>query len=149
VDQIIKNRENFKPGCKEWINNIMCLCCGRSRRDEFFRKGRRKITLDLDLRTYIKSIRNTHILLNVLLNDRQRALLPYQKSKVLESGSSSESDDVALEPSVLRSDPSAEVYIKKFHAEKVKEMIANYQKNNVLSQVDCNLLFGITTKKKF
>ena len=38
----------------------------------------------------------------MLLDERQRTLLNYQKCKVIESGESSESDDQNLEPSVVR-----------------------------------------------
>ncbi len=65
IDSILNNRENFKPGCLEWFKNIVsalfCYCC-KTRRDEFFRKGRKKITLDLDLRSYIKTVKNTKLL---------------------------------------------------------------------------------------
>jgi hypothetical protein len=40
------------------------------RKDKLFKKGIRKIKLDLDLRTYIKSIRHIQILHKVLFTER-------------------------------------------------------------------------------
>ena len=72
--------------------------------DRQFQKGRRQVTLDLDLRTYIKSIRHVQILQNVLLTEKQRTLMNFQKAKVLEDGSTTGSDERFYEPAVkLRS----------------------------------------------
>ena len=63
------NRENFNIECSLWcgsyMRSIFCCCCRGShtasslaRRQNLFEKGRRAINLDLDLRTYLKNIRN-------------------------------------------------------------------------------------------
>jgi hypothetical protein len=46
-------------------------------------------------------------------------------------------------------DPSSDTYIRRFHKEKVNMMLQDYSKNNYLTSVDCALLYGLTTKKKF
>ena len=74
----------------------------KNRKDKIFNKGQGKISEDLDVRTYIKSVRNLKIMENVLLNENQRTLMNYQKAKVIESGSTSNSDDKCVEPAVLQ-----------------------------------------------
>jgi len=84
---------------KTWVGSRVkriFFCCKKDRGDKtmaLFEKGRKKINGDLDLRTYIKSVRHVQILQNVLLSEKQRSLLYFQKGKVIEFGSTSESDD--------------------------------------------------------
>ena len=60
VQHLILNRENFKvDGCTWLCFATFGCCCGEKRRNKLFEKGRRKVTEDLDLRTYLKSVRNT------------------------------------------------------------------------------------------
>lgn len=58
---MISSRLNFYPTVKDWLTSFLCYRpMGRS--DQFLRKGRRKIELDLDLRTYLKSVRDHKLL---------------------------------------------------------------------------------------
>ena len=151
---IIANRENFKVGVREWLYSLFVLgplkyVCKKKRKDDLFRKGQKKIQTDLDLRTYINSIRHIKILQSVLLNERQRMLLPFQKRKVIDSGSSSESDDFHLETAVSIKDPKAPKYLKRHWQEQIVSMLTNYSKHNYPNQTDCALLYGIATKMPF
>ena len=105
VNQIIHVRQNFLARWQDWVKATFApyifYCWKKERRDDHFKKGKRKIGLDLDLRTYLKSIRTLRLLENVLLNDRQRMLLAFQKQKVIQSGSSSESSDFHQEEAIL------------------------------------------------
>lgn len=148
VQQVILNRENLQIGFTEWMRNILCCCCA-SRNDKLFKKGRKKISIDLDLRTYIKAIRHVQIMQNVLLNERQRTLLNFQKSKVLESGSSSESDDFHTEPAIKLRELDGPAYLKKHHTDAINDMLANYTQDKQLSFTDQALLFGITSRIRY
>lgn len=86
---------------------------------------------------------------NVLLTERQRALLNFQKVKVLESGSSSESDDFHIEPSVKLREQDGPSYLKKHHTMTINDMLANYTSNGDLNFTDQALLFGLTTRIKY
>jgi hypothetical protein len=72
VEEMVNNRDNFSMG----VCGKLCSC-GDKRKVKIFNKGRRKITEDLDVRTYIKSVRNLKIMQNVLLTEHQRALMNY------------------------------------------------------------------------
>jgi len=150
VQQVILNRENFKVGYGEWIKNIMIsfgCCCPLDRKDKLFKKGIRKIKLDLDLRTYIKSIRHIQILHKVLFTERQRNLLNFQKAKVLESGSTSASEDFYYEPAIALRNPDTELYLKKHHADQINGMLKGYNKNSIQNDEDARLFFGIATNQ--
>ena len=47
---------------------------------------------------------------NVLLNENQRFLMNYQKAKVIESGSTSNSNDKCVEPAELQACDQTETY---------------------------------------
>jgi len=72
VQEMVANRDNFSMG----LCGKLCAC-GNKRKTKIFNKGRRKISEDLDIRTYIKSVRNLKIIQNVLLSEHQRTLLNY------------------------------------------------------------------------
>jgi len=123
VQQIVLNRDNFKFEFGVWLKhyykNLFCSCCGKgsSRTGQLFEKGRRKVRLDLDLRTYIKNIRNVQIMQNVLMSEKQRNLMNFQQAKVLESGSTSGSDDRHYEPSIALGKTKTKLYKKVFHTD--------------------------------
>jgi hypothetical protein len=63
LKQVLNQRQNFTPKFENWAFSICCSFLKPQRRsDQHFKKGRRKIALDLDLRTYIKSVRDQKIL---------------------------------------------------------------------------------------
>jgi len=79
VSDTIAKRENFQTQGYQWCCSKIFLCCSkRSNRDfRLFVKGQNRIDKDIDLRTYIKNIRNVQLLCNSLLNEKQRSLLHY------------------------------------------------------------------------
>jgi ribosomal protein S13 len=63
IQEIVLNRKNFQTSFMQWCcprSALFCGCCSDkySRSGQLFEKGRRKIERDLDLRTYIKSVRH-------------------------------------------------------------------------------------------
>ena len=82
----------------------------------------------------------------MLLSDRERALLNFQKAKVLESGSTSASDDWSYEPAVALRDPKTQVYLKKHHADQINRMLLGLNETSQKDEVEARLLYGIATK---
>lgn len=80
----------------------------------------------MDLRTYLKNIRHVQLLTNTLLSEKQRSLLSFQKLKVLDSGSTSDSDDRFYEPSVTLKNADAWLHKKEKHTEITNRMIKGY-----------------------
>ena len=83
------------------------------------------------------------------MTHRQRHLLSYQKAKLLESGSTSESEDFHLEPAVVMKQKSAPAYLKNFHQSELKQALGSYKTEKELSRADCALIWGIASRKKF
>lgn len=128
VSDTIADRENFKSQCYQWFCSAGCQCCSRknNRHHRMFQKGTQRIDKDIDLRTYLKNIRNVHLLANTLLNERQRTLLNFQKLKVIDSCSTSESDDRHYEPNVAIKNPEAWFYRKQRYTENTAKMLSGY-----------------------
>ena len=84
VQQIILNRQNFDLECSTWCCEHVrekFFCCLPPNKEfksvRYFEKAKKQITLDLDLRTYMKHIRHVQILEKVLLTEKQRNLMNF------------------------------------------------------------------------
>ena len=83
---------------------------------------------------------------NVLLTEKQRNLLHFQKAKVIESGSTSGSDDKAIEPSVKIFKQDTPEYKKSHYKNQVSTMLNGYAEQKELNSIDVRLLYGLATK---
>ena len=94
----------------------------------------------------MKNIRHVQILCNSLLNEKQRNLVNFQKLKVLDSCSTSESDDRYYEPSVKIRDADTKLYKKNKHTEEINKMLSGYVAQKDVDDVDIRLLVGLASK---
>ena len=84
---------------------------------------------------------------NVLLSEKQRTIMNFQKIKVLEDGSTSGSDERFYEPSVKLRNTKTKEYKKKVHIDQLNKMLHGYLANGYnLDDVDLRLLIGIASK---
>ena len=70
----------------------------------------------------------------------------FQKSKVLEDGSTSGSDERFYEPAIKLRKKKTKQYKKLHHIEQVNKMLNGYIEQHELDAVDARLLVGIATK---
>ena len=103
------NRIRFKYTLKDRFDYcINCFCC-RSPRDEkrdssskkhyLFEKAELKLNNELDVVRLIKTLRKVKSLAHCLLPQRQRILMAFSRSNLVEtSSSSSDSDDNSHDP---------------------------------------------------
>lgn len=68
---------------------------------------------------------------------------------MLESGSSSESDDFNTEHAIKLKEQDGPIYLKNHITNDVNQMLANYTENKDLSYTDQALLFGLTSRLKY
>ena len=73
-------------------------------------------------------------------------MLDYQKLKVLESGSTSQSDDTVKEASIKAREKSTKSYKRDQYAQSVNKMLNNYIEDAFINEVDARLLVGMVTK---
>ena len=84
---------------------------------------------------------------NVLLSEKQRTMMNYQKLKVLDDGSTSGSDDRFYEPSVKLRDTGTKDYKKRLHIGRLNKMLHGYLADGYrLDDTDMRLLVGIASK---
>ena len=98
------------------------------------------------MRTYLKNIRNVQLLCNSLLSEKQRSLMNFQKLKVIDSGTTSESDERYYEPNIAIKKADSKLYKKQKHTEETNKMLAGYVKQREISDIDARLLVGVASK---
>ena len=136
---------------------LKCMCCRRKRyhdksptnqslwqkRQATFDKGEHKLWQELDVLTLLMSIRQTKLLTQAMLDQRQRMLLLFQRKNLIETSSSSCDTDDANNPMHLPSQMEArnpQVRLAVFS--KIKRMIGSY-KGQKVKNIDRRLLRGL------
>ena len=136
---------------------LKCMCCRRKRyhdkgsnnqslwlkRQAKFDKGEHKLWQELDVLTLLRSIRQTKLLTQAMLDQRQRMLLLFQRKNLIETSSSSCDTDDANNPMHLPSQMEArnpQVRLAVFS--KIKRMIESY-KGHKVKNIDRRLLRGL------
>ena len=134
------NRIRFRYTLKDRFDYcINCFCC-RSARDEkrdssskkhyLFEKAELKLHNELDVVRLIKTLRKVKSLAHCLLPQRQRILMAFNRSNLVEtSSSSSDSDDVSYDP--LRLMESADPYSRLRINGRIKKLMRGF-KNRAL-----------------
>ena len=70
----------------------------------------------------------------------------FQKLKVLDSCSTSESDERYYEPNIVVKKPDPKFYKKQKHADETNNMLTGYVEQRDISEVDARLLVGVVSK---
>lgn len=133
---------------------LKCMCCRRKRSHKgsrslwekrlgTFDKGEHKLWQELDVLTLLRSIRQTKLLTQAMLDQRQRMLLLFQRKNLIETSSSSCDTDDANNPIHLPSQMEARnPQVRLAILGKIKRMIESY-KGYKVKNIDRRLLRGL------
>jgi len=79
------------------------------------------------------------------LTEKQKQLLNFQKLKVLDSGTSSDSDEKCCEPNVALKTPQAKLHNKQRFADATNKMLDSYVNRQIVNEIDARLLLGVVS----
>ena len=133
-----------------------CFCCRRAhdpkkrviydKKHFLFNKGEKKMYYEIDIITLLRSMRQTRLLAQGILDQRQRTLLKFQRKNLIETSSSSENSDYNAKfdfPALMDSkDPKIRLSVYA----KLKRMISSL-KGAKLKTIDRRLLRGLFLRK--
>ena len=154
----IINRKRFKYTFRDIINYIFRCICFRSkqrlrsnmRQDQsfkkqyIFQKGTKKLSQELDVLNLLKSIRQIKLLTQVILSQKQKLLLRFQRKNLIESSSSSGNSDDYNRYETIKLMESRNPMIRLVIFGKIKRMITSFNKNGErLKTIDRRLLRGL------
>ncbi|CDW79323.1 UNKNOWN [Stylonychia lemnae] len=111
-----------------------------------YHKANQRLEQELDVVNLVRSIRKLRLLAKVILSQRSRILLKFQRKNLLESqSSSSDSDDHQFDTLKLLDDKND--LVKLSAIQKIKRNLNHYS-DNVLDHIDKNLLRGIYLRRQ-
>lgn len=90
------NRKRFFYSFKDILESFFKCLCFRSTKQKqhyLYDKGERKLISELDVVQLLRTIRQTKLLTQVILNQRQKMLLKFQRKNLIETSSSSGDSD--------------------------------------------------------
>jgi hypothetical protein len=135
---------------------VRCACCRdvrRGRRQErmrkhfLFDKCLENMNLELDVVALLKQARQTRVLTQILLNQRQKMLLRFQRKHLVETSSSSQDSDLASKFDTIRLMDSTNPLVRLSIFGRLKKMVMSYKELGELGDTDRRLLRGLYLKK--
>eukprot|EP00347_Sterkiella_histriomuscorum_P001486 403371850 len=152
----VLSRKRFRYGVYNTVHYILrCVCCRKPRQLKqklefkqhfFYHKANKKIEQELDVVNLVRSIRKLKLMAKVILSQRSRYLLKFQRKNVLESlSSSSDSDDHQYDPMKLINNKNQ--LVKLSAIQKIKKNL-NFYSENIMDHIDKNLVKGLYLKKQ-
>lgn len=116
-------------------------------KDHFiFKKCEERLNMELDIVSLVKQARQTKLLTQVMLSQRQNMLLRFQRRNLVETSSSSSESDSNTKFNTVRLMDNKNPLIRLSIFGRLKKMI-NMYKDEELELIDRRLLIGLYQKK--